>query len=66
MIAAPQGLVHLLGSDFRALCGSEFGLLSTSSARCTCGTCLAVWDRVRHDALDRSLVTDDDSGETGH
>jgi hypothetical protein len=59
-----QGVLHLLDRDGTALCSSPFGLLTGSLARCTCASCLDMWESTRNQLV-RPLAIDDDQ-ERGH
>lgn len=65
MAVVPKGVLHLLGRDGASVCSSPFGLLTSSTARCTCPTCLEIWDEVKQQLARRPLVTDD-SEEGSH
>jgi hypothetical protein len=60
-----NGLLHALDRDGSALCGCPYGLLTSSSARCTCMSCLSIWEEAKHQHVGRPLVTDD-ADEIGH
>ena len=53
------GLLHLLDRDLTALCGSPFGLITGSAARCTCPSCLSIWSNARDLAGSRPLAAGD-------
>jgi hypothetical protein len=59
-----QGVLHLLDRDGMSVCSSPFGLLTGSVARCTCSTCLEIWESTRNHLV-RPLATDDGE-DLGH
>lgn len=50
------GLLHLLDRDMTPLCGCLYGLVTGSAARCTCTSCLAIWDSTCDVAQGRPLA----------
>lgn len=67
MIATAPGVVHLLGADLHAACGSAFGFVSTWPSRSTCPTCRALWDHAKRGGSGGLLVTDDGvEDDAGH
>jgi hypothetical protein len=64
MTLVVQGVLHLLDRDGMSVCSSPFGLLTGSVARCTCPSCLEIWESTRNQLV-RPLATDD-SEDLGH
>lgn len=50
------GLLHLLDRDMTTLCGCPYGLITGSVARCTCTSCIAIWDSTCDVAHGRPLA----------
>lgn len=56
MVDTPEGLLHLLGRNFVALCGNPYGLVTAAVSRCTCVSCLSLLEDCRDAPADRPLA----------